>query len=677
LGWLQTLAAELVITASSAEVWVSIAQALLFGGVSLVFGVWVARKVGLLDAAAQTAETVAVGLASGLMVLAAWWATVASGGRSTFTPVAIGFAIAIGLAAVRRARRTDAGDLVKSTPTGTANRASASRSARAKPWLVGALGGATFIVAVALLYGSTMALRPRDGVQPLEFMDEAYYSILGADLATTGTESIYSPSGFTNLEGLPVQTWYHWGELWLAAAVIQIVGTDPLLARHFVVLPVVLLAAAAMTGTVVRRMCRTNARGAFLFGFFACLFLAPVPLIPGPFFSSWAVGLLFGITTYGLAAVAVVLALCAFAIVGSVRASWSFTAFVGVAFAFLLPAHIVVAVLAALGVGSVWAIRVLQSLLSERRLPQVAPIWRRIWAIAAVATASTVVWGLTTGHGIGTSGLSPNVSAFSASWFESVAITVLGGGAFFAIAVAWILARRHDSISASIYVGTAVLLVAGAIVWGGRLGDFTMFHVFYGGIAVFAAPVAAFALWSVWMRLRASGHVRLALVTLVACLLQIEIGFGTSIIRLQLFGPHSYAPVPETLLAAIKALPPDAKVAYNCAAFEEVAFWDPRLIALSAQTGRSVVPMCFQAEFFASLNGAPISADIESPLFRWAPQRNIYPSTAAPPAVEQVASFLEANRIDYIYADDVHPNSLVPGAVVIASSGDARLLRLP
>src|SRR6185369_1671484 len=58
------------------------------------------------------------------------------------------------------------------------------------------LGGAVFIAAVALLYGATMAPSPREGVQPVEFSDEAYYSVLGADLARTGTESLFSPSGF-------------------------------------------------------------------------------------------------------------------------------------------------------------------------------------------------------------------------------------------------------------------------------------------------------------------------------------------------------------------------------------------------------------------------------------------------------------------------------------------------
>ena len=70
-----------------------------------LFGVWIARFVGLLDAGAPAGETLGVGLTSGLLVLASWWAAIASGGRSSFTPVAVGFAVAIGLAAVRRWRR--------------------------------------------------------------------------------------------------------------------------------------------------------------------------------------------------------------------------------------------------------------------------------------------------------------------------------------------------------------------------------------------------------------------------------------------------------------------------------------------------------------------------------------------------------------------------------------------
>ena len=508
-------------------------------------------------------------------------------------------------------------------------------------------------------------------------MDEAYYSILGGDLARTGTESIYSPSGFSELQGLPPQTWYHWGELWLASAVIRIFGMAPILARHFVVLPVLLLAAAALTGTLVRRMTRTSTSGAFLFGFFACVFLAPVPLIPGPFFSSWAVGLLFGITTYGMAAVAVLLAMYSVAVLGAGKATWALAGFVGSAIALILPAHVVVGLLALVGVGSVWTIRILQSLVATRRLPLVLPVWRRTLMATGVAVVVTIVWGLVTGHGVGASGLSASVSPFNASWRDSVAITILGAGAFFGLPVAWLLVRKEAPIQAAMFVGTAALLVVGALAWGARLGDFTMFHVFYAGIAVFATPVAAFAVWSIRMRLRAGGHALLAAATLLFCVAQLEFGIGLGIIRLQVFGPRDYAPVPVELLAAIKALPSDAKLAYGCRPFEEIAFWDSRLLGLQAHTGRTIVPMCFQAESLGMLTGTEMSADIPSPLFQWAPQRELYPDSGVHPSAESVARFLKENGIDYIYADGAHPNALVSEATLVAESGAFQLLHVP
>ena len=71
--------AEFPITMADGTVWLSIGQALLVGGVCLAFGIWVARFVGLLESDAPAGETLAVGLASGLLVLAAWWAAIASG----------------------------------------------------------------------------------------------------------------------------------------------------------------------------------------------------------------------------------------------------------------------------------------------------------------------------------------------------------------------------------------------------------------------------------------------------------------------------------------------------------------------------------------------------------------------------------------------------------------------
>ena len=47
------------------------------------------------------------------------------------------------------------------------------------------------------------------------------------------------------------------------------------------------------------------------------------------------------------------------------------------------------------------------------------------------------------------------------------------------------------------------------------------------------------------------------------------------------------------------------------------------------------------------------------------------------PSVASVVSFLKANGIDYIYVDAVHPNSLVPEAAPIATSGQTQVLRIP
>ena len=456
LQW-QTLATEFAITIANGEVWLSIGEALLFGGVVLLFGIWVARSAGLLASDAPAGETVGVGLASGLMVLAAWWAAIWSGGRSSFTPVAIGFALAIALAAARRARRSAAADALASAAAGIdGDETIPTRSPRRRSLIFTAVAGAVFIVAVALLYGSTMAPSPRDGVQPIEARDPAFYAVLGADLATTGTEANYLPSGFSELPGLPPQTWYHWGELWLASAAITIFGTAPLAARFFVVLPVLLLAAAALTGTLVRRMAATASRRAYLFGFLACVFLAPIPLIPGPFFSVWTAGLIFGITVFGLAAVAVLLALYSVTVLGTRRPTWALAGFVGSAVALIVPAHVVIALLALVGVGSVWTIRIVQSVKATRRLPIVSPIWRRTLIATGIALVATVVWGLFTGHGLGGSALSPSVSPFNASWRDSIAVIALGAGAFFAIPVAWFLARKEAPVHADIYLGTLV-----------------------------------------------------------------------------------------------------------------------------------------------------------------------------------------------------------------------------
>jgi hypothetical protein len=415
-------------------------------------------------------------------------------------------------------------------------------------------------------------------------------------------------------------------------------------------------------------MTGASSRGAFLFGFLACLFLAPVPL---------AVGMIFGITSYGVAAVAVLLTLYGFAVLGRRHTAWALSVFAGTAAALIFPAHIVIALLGLVGVGSVWAIRVGQSLLATRRMPVMSQIWRQTFITTGVAVGTTVLWGVLTGHGVGGSGASPSVPPFNAFWRESVAIVTLGGITFLAIAVAWFMVRKEVSIEADLYLGTAVIVAIGALVWGALLGDFITVHLFYGGIAAFVTPAAAVAVWRIWLRLRATGHARLAIAAMVLCGAQLEAGLYFSIGRLSLFGPGDHPPAPLAIVAAIRDLPPNAKLAYACHQTEETAFWDAHMLGLDAHTGRRVVPMCFQAETFGLMTGTPISPDVSSPLFRWAPQRSLYPTSQAVPSASDVSSFLRANGIDYIYVDALHPNTLVPDAIPIATSRETQVLRLP
>ena len=274
---------KFAITLTDGTVWLSIGQGLLFGGVCLLVGIWVARFVGLLGSDAPAGETLGVGLASGLLVLAAWWAAIASGGRSSFTPVAS--ASPRDRVAVVRRRRS-AADSTPPTEPSTSPPKHRERRRAGGTSLVAVLGGAVFIVAVALLYGSTLALSPRDGVQPLEFRDEAYYSVLGADLAKTGTETITrhraSPS-----RGLPAPDLVSLGRAVARGGrhhgLRHGAARRPLLRR----LAVLLLAAAALTGTLVRRMTGSASRARSCSGPSLSVPRA-VPLIPGPFFSSWA-----------------------------------------------------------------------------------------------------------------------------------------------------------------------------------------------------------------------------------------------------------------------------------------------------------------------------------------------------------------------------------------------------
>ena len=152
---------------------------------------------------APAGETLGVGLASGLMVLAAWWAAIASGGRSSFTPVAVGFAIAIGLAVVgRAATRADGGRSTRSRrPRLTSSRRSTSCVGADDPD-----PGRRSPVASSSSRSRCSTARPWRRARAMassrvEFSDEAFYAVLGADLATTGTETHLLAVGFIRARG--------------------------------------------------------------------------------------------------------------------------------------------------------------------------------------------------------------------------------------------------------------------------------------------------------------------------------------------------------------------------------------------------------------------------------------------------------------------------------------------
>ena len=649
---------------SDDRVWFSILVAFVVGGLCLLLGTWVTRRVGLLNRDAPLGETVAVALGSGLLVFAACWAAVASGGRSAFTPIAAALVVAV-ILALRSPRPTEA------DRSGADARPRFSR-------LHAAIVAAFFVGAVGLAFGATMAPSPRDGVQPVEHRDQAFYSGLAINLNLNGTESIAYPSGFDSIPGFPSQNWFHWGELWLAAAVIRVFGIDPLLARHYVVLPLLLLAAASLTGTLVRRMAGTSSRLAFLFGAAASLLLSPLPVLPGSLSGWWAVGLLFGITQYGLAVISALLSLYIVAILSTRRSTPALRVFIGAVVASMLPAHLVVAVLAVVGAGGVFFVGGIAALVSRRRPPVTSGWWYSTIATVFAVALMTAVWGYLTGHGLNGVGISSTVTPFNHSWVDAVIAPVVAGGAFLAIPFAWLVTRRRSPATASVFLGTAVLVVSGAIAWGARLADFDMFHVFFAGIAVFATPVAAVGAWTLIGYVRQKGGARFATAVLVLCIVQLELGVVPAVARMLQFGPGpNYQPIPLAALTAIRNLPTDAKLAYSCRHDEEEAFWNPALVSIYAHTGRRVVPMCFESDVFSAMIGADPLIQRENPFFTWAPQRSLFRDAFTNPSGSSIATFLKDYGIGYVYADAMHPNALAPGAVEIARYGSVVVLQNP
>jgi hypothetical protein len=193
---------------------------------------------------------------------------------------------------------------------------------------------------------------------------------------------------------------------------------------------------------------------------------------------------------------------------------------------------------------------------------------------------------------------------------------------------------------------------------------------------VVATPVAAVAVWYLVGRLRASRYRAWAVAVFVLVLVQLDLGLLLGVTRLQGRSPVS-EPIPVAVLDAIGGLPADAKLAYACQSLEEISFINSKLLGIDAHTDRRIVPMCFEADVNGPLLGAPVSAEAADPGFASAPQASLYPSASARPSSEAVMAFLKTHGIEYIYADDAHPNALAPAATVVASSGGYELLRLP
>jgi hypothetical protein len=391
IDWLGSLGTELAASLSDGTVWLSFVAVLIWGGVSLALGVGVARALGLLRRNAAIAETLGIGLGVGLTVVAAVWAALRSAGQSSFTPIAIAFLVAIGWTMTARRRAT----AVDHDASGVADEPAVSRGS----WVRALCLAGVFLILFGLVYGSTMAPSPRDGVQPLESADEAYYSVLGTVLSDTGVENVFRSSGFDQIVGQPRQSWYHWGEIWLASAVIETAPIGPTFARHSVVLPLLLLVIAALTATVFRRLAGVTSRRWQIISGAAGILLAPMPLILGAFFSWWARGAVFTITQYGLAAVIALLAITAF-LSRPERPSWPCSLFVGTLAASLMSAHIVVMLVGGAGIAGVWVLRSLAHVVRTRSLLPVPTEWRRAVACTALVGVATIVWGALTGHGI-------------------------------------------------------------------------------------------------------------------------------------------------------------------------------------------------------------------------------------------------------------------------------------
>jgi hypothetical protein len=637
--------------ASDPGMWRSVVAATVVMAVSSAIGLAAGRRVEAIALRTWRPESFAFALGLGVLLLVSGYAAVRSGGASNLTPV---FGLLVAAVALGRG---------KIAPT------------RPKPsWIALLATGAAAMSALVLLYGVTTSPSPRAGLQPIEFMDEAYYAVLGAQLHETGLESVYEPAGFGRLVGTPERTWYHWGESWLAAIALRLPGMTPMHALHHVALPVLVLATCLLAGAITSRLAaRAHRKESYLLAGFGMLSLAPVPLVIGDHFDWWARPVGFTVTQYGLAFVVALLGMY-LAITWPARAGLPRFVLIAAIAGALVASHILVAATSAVGL-LVAGLAALVIPGTERR-----PMLRGFAAPAIAATVGVVVvigWGWIAGFGVGGSSAVQGVKPFDLAWQRAVVLVSLGGvGLVVGIVIALRL-RGGSPRLRPLALGALAAVVAGGLVWGIRLPDFNAFHAFYGPISVLLTPIAVAGLVLGVISLRSAGRRRAATTLLVVLLMQGAIGISTTVQRLYEFGPGHYDPVPVAALDFIRTMPPQAKLAYACAQVEEVAPWDARLISITAHTGRKVVPLCYQADVFGVQLGQTPDLTVPGPFFILAPQRALWPSHLAKPSAAEVANFMRTHHIDFILADTKHANTLLPDATPIYSERGITIYRRP
>jgi len=634
-------------------VWTSIAIALLAVPVLTVIGIPIAQRTNLLDTATDgdAATTFSVGLSVGLIVVAAVWATLASGLRSVYVPVAAWLLLAIALGSGRVS--------VRLKFDRRALRAGAAVAA--------------FIVAISLLYATTIAPSPRDGEQPVGFFDAGFYSALGADLAGGGAESVYGPGAVDEMgASAPPQTWYHWGELWLAALVIDVAAISPMDARHLVVLPILVLAAVTLAGALVRRVVSPRSTEFFLIGAACMLFLAPIPLIRDPDIEWFARSLVFGVTQYGLAVVVMLLGMHLL-ISGRFQPTTS-AALVGAGLSSaLIASHVGLAVVAGVGVLSAAIVMTL----ADRHPTDLAREWLRPALILVASVLTTLAWGYATGHDLGGLGAMQGIGAFDGAWGRSLIGTLSGAGVVLIVPLVWLWAARGPDATRATVIGAVIATAAAAVVWGALVSDLNTFHLFFGAVLTILTPIAIVAGLSLLARARRERRVLASTLLLAAILGQATVGAVQAGVVLRALAPADGASTPVDVLAELRRLPDRSKVAYGCTPIENFAPWDYSLISIEAHSGVRLVPMCFMADRARRLLGRELDPSIESPFFAIAPQRSLYPNAAARPSNEAIEAFLRAHGISYIYTDATHTDPMVAAAEPLFRDGPVTVYHLP